>query len=146
MAIEVVFKTLDIVLAKISAGLHLNHFQRLKAWVFESVHGPCRYISRFIRGKIKGSRFERDTCATANHHPMLGTMLVTLKRNSFPRIDNKALDLIAITLIDTLVMSPGPIDLGVMRLFGTPLVRQPLNEFTYILHTILAGHQHRIRG
>jgi len=31
MAIEVVFKTLDIVLAKISAGLHLNHFQRLKA-------------------------------------------------------------------------------------------------------------------
>ena len=90
----------DIVLAEIAAGLDLDQFQRDLAGVFQPVHGADRDVDRFVLVHGLDEFVDCHARSAPYHDPVLGAMVVLLQREATARLDDDALDLVAIAIVD----------------------------------------------
>src|SRR6266478_7966115 len=92
-----VVKPNDVVLAQITADLHLDQLQRNFPRIGEAMDRADRHIDGFIFVDEPYLVADRDLCDAAHHHPMFRAVEVLLQRQPAAGMDADSLDLIART-------------------------------------------------
>ena len=90
----------DVVLAKITPGLNLDQFQQNLARIFQPVDGADRDIDRFVLVHDLDCFVDRHASGTAHYDPVLGAMVMFLQRETAARLDDDALDLVPLAIVD----------------------------------------------
>src|SRR5471030_3204104 len=134
----------DVVLAQVAAGLHFDQVQRHLAGIFQPVVHADRDIGRLVFRQQLDALAAGDAGRAADHHPVLGAVVVHLQRQLAARIDGDALDLEALADVDALVAAPRTVDLGVVQMLGAVLRLQVFDDLLDALHLVLVGHQHGV--
>src|SRR5690606_37646149 len=88
-----VFQTLDVVLAQIATGLHLDQLQRNLAGVAQAMNRRHRDEGRLILREQEGLLVTGDLGGAGHHNPVLGAMVVHLQRETGAGVDGDVLDL-----------------------------------------------------
>src|SRR5690606_14953150 len=79
-----------------------------------------------------------------HHHPVLGAVVVHLQRQAGARADDDALDLEAMTVVDAVVITPGPMHLAMLVALGTPLGLEPGDGVLDQMELAAVGHQYHV--
>src|ERR1700710_101376 len=105
-ALIVILDTDDVVLAEIAPGLNLDQFQQNLAGIFQPVDGADRDIDRFVLVYDLDRLVDRHPRGAPHHDPVLGAMVMFLQREPPARLDDDALDLVTIAIVDRLIGAP----------------------------------------
>ncbi len=105
-----ILQALDVVLADVVSGLHLDDPQGRIARVLKAVNGAQGNKGRLVRAQIEHLVVPGDACRAVDDDPVLGAMVVALQAQSSPRLDDNLLDQKSLPFIQVLVMPPGPVD------------------------------------
>src|SRR6478735_2309456 len=108
----------DVVFAEVAAGLDFDDFERNRAGVAQAVRFAQRNVGRLILGQQHGLVAASDFSRAAHDDPVLGAVMMFLQAQASLRIDQNALDLEAVGLVDAVVPAPGTMHLAVQRQFG----------------------------
>ena len=92
---------------------------------------PNRHVYRLVLMHCAGLVVDDDLCGTLDHHPVLGTVMVLLQRELTARLHHDALDLIARTGIDALVVSPRAMDTFCSVASRRPIVERGNRSLTF---------------
>src|SRR5271167_1911185 len=110
----------DIVLAEVAAGLHLDQLEIDLARIGQPVFATNGQIDRLVLVRELDFAIDRHFGRAAHHNPVFGAVIVLLQRQASAGPDYYALDLVAPSLIDALVIAPGPIHPSVLRRLRMP--------------------------
>src|SRR5690606_34557900 len=83
----------DVVLAQVTARLHLDQLQHLRARVLEPVLRAQRDVGRLVGMQLEHVVVAGHACGAADYDPVLGAALVRLQRQARARLDLDPLDL-----------------------------------------------------
>ena len=141
-----IFKPHDVILAQITARLHLNDLQRNGAWVGKAVDFTERNVSALVFGKQDGLVPVGDFSGTGDDDPVLRPMVVLLQAEAGLGLDLDALDLEAPAFVDAVVPAPGTVHLAVQGVLPAPLLIEGIDDVLDVLAAGFVGNEHGIRG
>src|SRR5207253_10001619 len=81
----------DVVLAQVAAGLDLDDFQRELSRVFQAMQHAERNEGGLVLAEQELLLAARDQRRAADHHPVLGAVVMQLQRQARARRDHDAL-------------------------------------------------------
>src|SRR5258708_4179340 len=105
-SLVVILDTDDVVFAEIAAGLHFDQFEQNLAGVFQPVGGADRDVDRLVLVDDLDEIIDRYPRRTANHDPVLGTVVMHLQRQPPAGLHHDALDLMAVAIVERLIRPP----------------------------------------
>ena len=108
-----ILETDDVVFAEIAAGLDLDQNEIEGSGVLEPVGDTNRDVGRLVLGEDRFLLALGHSGGALDDDPVLGAVVVHLKRKLLPRGHDDLLDLKAVPLRDTFVGSPRSVDLCV---------------------------------
>src|SRR5471032_1916666 len=141
-----IVETHDVVLAQIRPRLHLDHFERRFAGVFEPVLGTEGNERGLVFAHQEGLFPTGDERRAAHDDPVFRTMMVHLQGEPRTRFHNNTLYLKTLTMIDGVIETPRPLNLTMILRLGAFGGFQAPDHRLHFLHTILRCHQDRIGG
>ena len=108
-AIIDILKSHNIIFAEITARLHFYNFKGDAAWILETVVGTYWNISGFVLGENEDIITARDFCGSGDHDPVLCPVMMHLQGKLGAGFYRQAFYLVAGSIINTLLVSPGPV-------------------------------------
>jgi hypothetical protein len=91
---EIILYALDVILPEIGSGLNFDEDKFLRRGVLDAMKLPNGDVYRVSDSDLFLVAVKSEDTFTLDDHPMLGTKLVTLVRESLPRLDFDPLDLV----------------------------------------------------
>jgi len=83
---EVILKPFDVILAEIRTALDLNEHKGFVTGVADTVETTDGHVNRITRTNPSGDPFKDHFADASNDEPMLGSMVVALITQPFPRL------------------------------------------------------------
>jgi hypothetical protein len=106
-SMEVVLEANDVIFSQVGAGLDLDNLKRDLSGIFETMLGTNRNVNRLVFIKEPISVVNDDERCSSNNDPVLRSMMVRLKGQTFTGLNNNMLDLMASSHRQRLKGSPG---------------------------------------
>src|SRR6267378_2006056 len=94
----IVIETNDVVLAKITARLHLDQLEIDLTRILQAMDGADRDIDGLVLVHRADLIAQRHHGCAAYHHPMLGTMMVLLQREAAAGFHHNPFHLVALAI------------------------------------------------
>ena len=136
----------DVVFAQVAARLHFDDLQGQLARVRQPVHLTQRDVGALVFAQQQYLVAVGDFGRAADHHPVLGTVVVLLQRERGTGLDGDALDLVARSGVDAVVPAPGARHTAVLHgLAGVELL-QARDDFLDGFGVRGVGHQQGVGG
>src|SRR5690606_15647010 len=101
-----VLVTDDVVLAQVTARLHLDQLEHPGARVLQPVLRAQRDVGRLVGVQLEYVVVAGHARGAADHDPVLGAVLVRLQRQPRAGLDLDPLDLEAVVAVDRVVAAP----------------------------------------